>query len=142
MKDKIQQAYQYIRDGKTIVMMNGAGISTESGLPDFRGESGSRRNPQKASKIMKPIYDKLKTIEYPPGIKKHPDYDLLFKHDALLLIQPNQGHYAIVELEKMGKLSLLVSQNVDNFHLRSGFPTDKLMEYHGNCFIPKFNNLR
>jgi NAD-dependent deacetylase len=137
MKDKIQKAYQYISDGKTIVMITGAGISTESGLPDFRGESGSRRDPERARKIMKPIYDKLKTIEYPPGIKKHSDYDLLFKHDALLLIQPNQGHYAIVELEKMGKLSLLVSQNMDNLHILSGFPPDKLIEYHGNCFILK-----
>lgn len=130
----IAKAVEIIKKGKIILMLTGAGISTESGLPDYRGESGSRTNPDKAKQIMEPIKQKLTQIKYPENYKAHPYAKLLFGHDYLLMVEPNKSHKAITQMEKMDKISLLVSQNVDNLHRRSGFPTNKLIEIHGNCF--------
>lgn len=134
LTNKISKAVDIIKNGKVILMLTGAGISTESGLPDYRGDSGSRTNPDKAQKIMEPIKQKLAEIKYPENLKDHPYAKLLFGHDFLLMVEPNQTHKAITQLEKMNKITLLVSQNIDNLHLRSGFPPNKLVEIHGNCF--------
>ena len=97
----------WIADATTVVWFTGAGISTESGLPDFRGPDGAwtRRDQGKPA----PVPTK-----------------------RLSEIRPNPAHQAIVEFEKIGKCSFLISQNVDNLHLASGFPSDKLAELHGN----------
>lgn len=134
MENAINQAAKIIKNGKILVMLTGAGVSTESGIPDFRGASGSRTHPERAKKILEPLRKKVLQIKYPIGIKSHPYFELLFSHETLLFVKPNPTHYAITKLENMGKLSFLVSQNVDNLHLQSGFPEDKLFEIHGNCF--------
>jgi len=89
------------------VFFTGAGISTESGLPDFRGPDGvwTRRD---------------KGLPPPPMTKPWDS------------VEPNPGHLAIVELQKIGRLKFLISQNVDNLHLKSGIPPDLLAELHGN----------
>ncbi len=89
------------------VFFTGAGISTESGISDFRGPDGvwTRRDKGLAPKPMKISWD---------------------------AVEPNSGHYALVELQKMGKLKFLISQNVDNLHLKSGIQPDYLAELHGN----------
>ena len=89
------------------VFFSGAGISTESGLPDFRGPDGLWTRRDKG---------------LPPKTGDRP----WEKAD------PNSGHRALVELQKMGKLKFLISQNVDNLHLKSGIPFDLLAELHGN----------
>lgn len=89
------------------VFFTGAGISTESGLPDFRGPDGLWTRRDKG---------------LPPKNGDRP----WEKAD------PNSGHRALVELQKMGKLKFLISQNVDNLHLKSGIPFDLLAELHGN----------
>ncbi len=88
------------------VFFTGAGISTESGLPDFRGPDGmwTRRDKGMAPKPGRP-WDS---------------------------VEPNSGHMALAELQKMGKLKFLISQNVDNLHLKSGIRPDLLAELHGN----------
>jgi NAD-dependent deacetylase len=78
--------------------------------------------------------EKVKQIKYPHNFKRHPYAKELFGFDYLSFIEPNSAHYSIVELERKGKLTLLISQNVDNLHLKSGFPPNKLIEIHGNCF--------
>ena len=89
------------------VFFTGAGISTESGLPDFRGPDGvwTRRDKGLAPKSIKTSWD---------------------------AVAPNSGHYALVELQKLNKLKFLISQNVDNLHLKSGIRPENLAELHGN----------
>ena len=89
------------------VFFTGAGISTESGLPDFRGPDGLWTRRDKG---------------LPPKTDNRP-------WDS---VDPNRGHMALVELQKMGKLKFLISQNVDNLHLKSGIPFELLAELHGN----------
>lgn len=89
------------------VMFTGAGVSTGSGLPDFRGPDGvwTRRD--------KGLPPKPMTVPWEQ-------------------VNPNQGHYALVDLLKLGKLRFLISQNVDNLHRKSGIPPELLAELHGN----------
>ena len=92
---------------RDLVVFSGAGISSESGLPDFRGPDGlwTRRDKGLPPKPMTTPWN---------------------------LVDPNSGHLAIVELQKLGKLRFLISQNVDNLHLKSGIRPDLLAELHGN----------
>ena len=104
---KIQVLAQYFYESQYPVFFTGAGISTESGLPDFRGPDGvwTRRD------------------------KGLPPPSMSVSWDS---VAPNKGHYAIVELQKIGKLKFLISQNVDNLHLKSGIRPELLAELHGN----------
>jgi mono-ADP-ribosyltransferase sirtuin 6 len=104
---KIQDLAQYLYASQYPVFFSGAGISTESGLPDFRGPDGvwTRRD------------------------KGMPPRSMAVSWDS---VAPNSGHYAIVELQKIGKLKFLISQNVDNLHLKSGIRPELLAELHGN----------
>jgi mono-ADP-ribosyltransferase sirtuin 6 len=104
---KIQDLAQYLYESQYPVFFSGAGISTESGLPDFRGPDGvwTRRDKGLAPRPQSVSWDS---------------------------VAPNSGHYAIVELQKIGKLKFLISQNVDNLHLKSGIRPDLLAELHGN----------
>ena len=102
---RIKTLAQWMFEAKHLVVFTGAGISTESGLPDFRG---------------------------PDGIWTRQAKGLPPKARPFGSVEPNAGHMAIVELQKLGKLSFLISQNVDNLHLRSGICPDLLAELHGN----------
>ncbi|MHA1758081.1 MAG: SIR2 family NAD-dependent protein deacylase [Promethearchaeota archaeon] len=106
---KIEIAASWIAKSKRLVVFTGAGISTDSGLPDYRGPDGVWTRRDKG---------------LPPP--KTPPWDQ---------VKPNQGHYAIVELLKMGKLDYLISQNVDGLHAKSGIPFDKMSELHGNIYF-------
>ena len=102
---RIDTLAQWMFEAKHLVVFTGAGISTESGLPDFRG---------------------------PDGIWTRQAKGLPTKPRDFSSAEPNAGHLAIVDLQKLGKLSFLISQNVDNLHLRSGIRLDLLAELHGN----------
>ena len=104
---KISLLAQWFYESRYPVVFTGAGISTESGIPDFRGPDGlwTRRD--------KGLPPKPMSISW-------------------LDAQPNAGHIAIVELQKIGKLKFLISQNIDNLHLKSGIQADILAELHGN----------
>jgi NAD-dependent SIR2 family protein deacetylase len=105
LEKRIEALAQWMFESKHLVVFTGAGISTESGLPDFRG---------------------------PDGIWTRQARGLPSKTRDFSSVEPNAGHMAIVELQKLGKLSFLISQNVDNLHLRSGIRPDLLAELHGN----------
>jgi NAD-dependent SIR2 family protein deacetylase len=92
-------------EAKGLVVFTGAGLSTDSGLPDFRGPNGIWTRQEKG-------------LPPPPR---------LFSE-----VEPNAGHEAIVGLQRLGKLRFLISQNVDNLHLQSGIRPDLLAELHGN----------
>ena len=102
---RIDTLTQWMFEAEHLVIFTGAGLSTESGLPDFRG---------------------------PDGIWTRQAKGLPTRSRDFSSAEPNAGHLAIVELQKLGKLSFLISQNVDNLHLRSGIRPDLLAELHGN----------
>jgi NAD-dependent SIR2 family protein deacetylase len=106
LERRVNTLAQWVFEAKYLVVFTGAGISTESGLPDFRGPDGiwTRRDKGLTPKPM-------------------PSWDS---------VQPNKGHLAIAELQKLGKLKFLISQNVDNLHLKSGIKPELLAELHGN----------
>ncbi|MFX1493548.1 MAG: NAD-dependent deacetylase [Promethearchaeota archaeon] len=111
LEEKINLAAKWIFDTENLVIFTGAGISTDSGLPDYRGPDGVWTRRDKG---------------LPPP--KTPPWDQ---------VKPNANHYAIVEFMKMGKLNYLISQNVDGLHAKSGIPFDKLAELHGNMYFMK-----
>lgn len=106
-ESRIETLVQWMSEAERLVVFTGAGISTESGLPDFRGPDGlwTRRD---------------KGLPPPPGSRDWTKSE------------PNQGHLAIVALQEMGKLEFLISQNVDNLHRKSGIRPEILAELHGN----------
>ncbi|MGH2725792.1 MAG: SIR2 family NAD-dependent protein deacylase [Actinomycetota bacterium] len=114
----------WIRDANRVVVLTGAGISTESGIPDFRGPQGVwTRNPEA---------EKMATIQYymsDPEIRKRA-WRMRADHEAWSA-EPNAGHVALAELERKGKLHALVTQNVDGLHQAAGSSSDRIVEIHG-----------
>ncbi len=123
--DQIAQARGLIAEAKRIVVLTGAGISTDSGIPDFRGPDGVWTKDPKA--------EKLSTISYyvsDPQVRKRSwkryTEGLIWSHKS-----PNAGHRALVDLERRGKLHTLITQNIDGLHEEAGTSTDLLVEIHG-----------
>jgi NAD-dependent deacetylase len=111
-------------DARRIVVLTGAGISTESGIPDFRGPQGVwTRDPQaeKLSNIHHYVAD--------PEIRRK-SWQARLAHQAWAA-KPNAGHAAIVELERRGKLHALVTQNIDGLHQKAGNSPERVIEVHG-----------
>ncbi|EGW03105.1 NAD-dependent protein deacetylase sirtuin-6 isoform X2 [Cricetulus griseus] len=109
LERKVGELARLMLQASSVVFHTGAGISTASGIPDFRGPHG------------------VWTMEE-RGLA--PKFDTTFEN-----ARPSKTHMALVQLERSGFLSFLVSQNVDGLHVRSGFPRDKLAELHGNMFV-------
>ena len=105
LHDRIETLVQWMAVARHLVVFTGAGISTESGLPDFRGPDGLWTRRDKG---------------LPP-----PKFDWSSA-------KPNQSHMAIVKLQGMRRLAFLISQNIDNLHLESGINPEVLTELHGN----------
>lgn len=104
---RIETLAQWMYESKYLVAFTGAGVSTESGLPDFRGPDGLWTRKDKG---------------LPPPPAQRPWSEAA----------PNTGHYAIRTLQDLGKLRFLISQNVDNLHLKSGIRPELVAELHGN----------
>lgn len=110
-----------------VTVLTGAGISTESGIPDYRGPDGLwHRDPD---------YEKLVTYDYymaDPDIRRR---SWLFRHQSpAWRAEPNAGHRALVELAAAGADVWIVTQNVDGLHQRAGSPPERVLELHGNMF--------
>jgi len=107
---------------KRTVVFTGAGISTESGIPDFRSPGGiwERFDPEDFT------YRK-----FVKDAKARQRQWRLFRQ-LIITAEPNPAHYAIAELYRLGKLDCVITQNVDNLHQRAGMPDDKVLELHGN----------
>ena len=113
---------ELLRQSQQMLVFTGAGISTGSGIPDFRGPGGvwKRRPPV--------YYDEFMSSE--AARIEHWDYKLE-GWEAFRNAQPNATHFAIVQLERAGKLLLLVTQNIDGLHSKAGTAADRLVEIHG-----------
>ncbi len=102
---RIQVLAHWMFAAERLVVFTGAGISTDSGIPDFRG---------------------------PDGLWTRRDKGLPAEWKDFPVAAPNEGHQAIVDLQTLNKLTFLISQNVDNLHLKSGVRPELLAELHGN----------
>lgn len=117
---------QLLRSARAVVVLTGAGISTASGIPDFRGPNGlwSRRRPVYYDDFMS---SEAARIEYW-------DYKLE-SWDIYRRAQPNAVHHAIVALERAGKVVAVLTQNVDGLHRRAGTAPERLVELHGTDLL-------
>jgi NAD-dependent deacetylase len=115
----------WIDQARRVVALTGAGISTDSGIPDFRGPQGLwTRNP---------AAEKMSDIRYylaDPEVRKA-SWQSRLEHPAWSA-QPNAGHKALVELERRGKLHALITQNIDELHQLAGNSPDRVIEVHGS----------
>jgi len=120
----VDRVADLIINAKRIVVFTGAGISTESGIPDFRSPGGiwDRFDPDDFT------YQKF--IRDPKARKKQ--WQMLKGGLLTAEAKPNLAHYAIAELDKLGRLDCVITQNVDNLHQKAGVPDDKVFELHGN----------
>ena len=107
-----------------VVVLTGAGISTESGIPDFRGPQGLWTKNPKAEKLSN-IHSYLSD----PEVRKA-SWKARLEHTAWNA-QPNAGHLALAALEKRGKLHALITQNIDELHQMASNSPDKVIEVHG-----------
>lgn len=120
---QIEKLQEIIDESKRIVFFGGAGVSTESGVPDFRSEDG--------------LYHQK--YDYPPEVmlshsffESHPSEFFKFYKDKMLLdnIEPNAAHIALAKLESAGKLDCVITQNIDGLHQKAG--SKKVYELHGS----------
>lgn len=109
---------------KRIVVFTGAGISTESGIPDFRSPGGiwERFDPDDFT------YQKF--VSDPECRRKQ--WQMLREGGLTTNAKPNLAHYAIAELDSLGKLDCVITQNVENLHQKAGVPDTRVFELHGN----------
>ena len=123
--DEIEKLKEMIESSGKIVFLGGAGVSTESGIPDFRSENG--------------IFKAIRDFGYPPEtllsrsfFDRHPD--IFFKYYRSLLMsegaKPNAAHYALAKLEMDGKLTAIATQNIDGLHTMAG--SRNVFELHGS----------
>jgi NAD-dependent deacetylase len=120
----IQTVAAWIDEARSIVALTGAGISTESGIPDFRGPQGVWTRDPKAERL-----SNIHHYMADPDVRKLSWQGRL--HHPAWQAQPNAGHLALVALEQRGALRALVTQNIDGLHQIAGHVPGKVIEVHG-----------
>jgi len=128
MDDIIKKAAKDLVNAKYAIALTGAGISTESGIPDFRGPSGVWTKNPAAEKRAFQSYDRFLKDPEAWWIERLTSSPILRGLEKAL---PNPGHYALADLEKLGILKFVITQNVDGLHEKAG--NLNLIEYHGNA---------
>ncbi len=121
----LEKIAKWLREARTVTVLTGAGISTESGIPDFRGPNGVWTK--------NPAAEKTATLEYymsDPAIRRQAWQNRV--NGAYWTAEPNAAHRALVELEHKGKLQTLVTQNIDGLHHAAGQSPAIVVEIHGN----------
>ena len=121
--DDTERLQGMIAGAKRIVAFTGAGISTESGIPDFRSPGG--------------IWTKYQPIYFDDFVSseemRHEAWRRKFATDETMVkAEPNAGHRALAKLVEQGKMTAIITQNIDGLHQRSGVPDSKIIELHGN----------
>ena len=125
MDDNELMAFRTLIGGaRRIVAFTGAGISTESGIPDFRGPNGG--------------WKKMTPIDFNAFVRseevRRESWRRRFSgNNVMASAEPNAGHHAVAALYRMGKLSYVITQNVDGLHQKSGVPEDRVIQLHGNA---------
>jgi NAD-dependent deacetylase len=121
---KVEELKGMIARAGNVVAFTGAGISTESGIPDYRSPGG--------------IWTKMRPIEFgeflaSPEARRESWRRKFASHEMMHSATPNAGHRALARLVRDGKLTAIVTQNIDGLHQASGVPDDKIVELHGNA---------
>ncbi len=130
VEDLIARAARDLAMSSYAIALTGAGISTESGIPDFRGPNGIwTRNPEAEKKAYQ-SYARFQKNPKEYWIERLTGPSLL---GALDQAAPNPGHHALAELERMGVLKCVITQNIDNLHQKAG--SRKVLDYHGNISL-------
>ncbi|MGZ3512418.1 MAG: SIR2 family NAD-dependent protein deacylase [Thermodesulfobacteriota bacterium] len=128
MEKELLQIAQWIISSKKLVVFSGAGLSTESGIPDFRSPGGvwDKYDPEDfyfqnfiASEASREKYWEMATEMY----------------ETIRMARPNQAHLAIAELEKLGKLDCVITQNIDGLHFKAGNSKEKVLQLHGTAIF-------
>jgi NAD-dependent deacetylase len=124
MMEEVEHLAQLIVQCQRVVVFTGAGISTESGIPDFRSPGGiwSRYDPED--------FTIQKFLSGPAARKTI--WKMSIEGGLLTEAKPNLAHFAIAELYQLGKLDCVITQNIDNLHQKAGLPEDRVFELHGN----------
>lgn len=123
----VDTAARWIAAAERVTVLTGAGISTDSGIPDFRGPKGLWTT--------NPAAEKASNIEYylsDPEVRRAAWQNRL--RTPAWTAEPNVGHRAIVELERRGRLHAVVTQNIDELHQRAGNDPDRVIEVHGTVW--------
>ena len=123
MSDEIQRLARLIDDATRVVVFTGAGISTESGIPDFRSPNGiwSQTTPIYFDEYVKSADARIEAWRR----KFEIDRDMIGA-------EPNRGHRAVAKMVRTGKVSAVITQNIDGLHQESGVPDEQMIELHGN----------
>jgi NAD-dependent deacetylase len=120
---EVDELKRLIGDARIIVAFTGAGISTESGIPDFRSPGG--------------IWTRFKPIDFGDFVRSEEARRETWRrkfatHETVATATPNAGHRALARLVEQGKMSAVITQNIDGLHQASGIPAGKVIELHGN----------
>ena len=123
MDKKIQLIARKIREGGKNIVFTGAGISTESGIPDFRSQGG--------------IWDRFRPVYFDEFMNSREAREEYWRrwqelYQGIQRARPNAGHTAIARLDQLGLLKAVITQNVDGLHHESGLAAEKIVELHGN----------
>ena len=123
MQEPLSQLIAALRSANRIVIFTGAGISTESGIPDFRSPGG--------------MWSRMPPIEFQDFLtseemRREAWRRKLVTDRTVRAAEPNRGHRAVAHLVSTGACVCVITQNVDGLHQRSGVPEDKVIELHGN----------
>ncbi|MFT4798350.1 MAG: NAD-dependent deacetylase [Candidatus Azotimanducaceae bacterium] len=120
---ELDQFRHLIHGANNVVIFTGAGISTESGIPDFRGPNG--------------IWKTMRPIDFKDFVgneeMRRESWRRRFSGDGMAQAVPNSGHLAVAKLVNVGKVSFVITQNVDGLHQKSGIPDERVIELHGNA---------
>jgi len=128
LDDGVTALSALLRESRRAVVFTGAGISTESGIPDFRSPGG--------------IWTKMMPINFDEFVAsaeaRRESWRRRFEMEGTWnTVKPNAGHHAVAELVRRGKVSDVITQNIDNLHQASGVPAEKVIELHGNTRYAK-----
>jgi NAD-dependent deacetylase len=123
LQEKINRLSYLIRTSRYLVAFSGAGISTESGIPDFRGPQG--------------IWTKMRPIELQeflrdPAARREYWRRKIESYPQMRDAEPNAGHKALARLSEVGYLKTMITQNIDGLHRRAGIPEEQVVELHGS----------
>lgn len=122
--DSLEHFHELVASATNMVILTGAGISTESGVPDFRSPGG--------------IWEKFRIVEYGEYVASEEAriedwHRRFYMKDQIGAVEPNIGHQKIADWLNSGKAQYLVTQNVDGLHQRAGAPAERIIEIHGNA---------
>jgi NAD-dependent protein deacetylase/lipoamidase len=122
---QLEEVAAWLRSAHRVVALTGAGISTESGIPDFRGPNGAWTKDPKAEKLAS-----LQHYMSDPELRVRAWQTRL--HHPARRARPNAAHHAVAQLELMGRVDTVITQNIDGLHLAAGTSPERLIEIHGN----------